>query len=134
MKKFLYMFIVVLILIGSSVAFVRFYSYIMAREVTGVIVNVEKPVAPMAIVGSEQANQRLAEKQLFSYAVAIQINDGEIVTASTEDRQWSVAEKGKCAVAKFYPYPPWEFDKAGTYYGARLLKLYDCPKSQETAQ
>lgn len=130
MKKFFYMLIAVLVFLGSSVVFVRFYSYIFARQIEGVIINVEKPVAPMTIVGSDQANQRLAEKQLFSYAVAIQVKDGEIATASTEDRQWSVAEKGKCAVAKFYPYPPWEFDKAGTYFGARLLKLYDCPQAK----
>lgn len=130
MKKFMYAIIVVLILMGSSVGFVRFYSYIFAREVKGVIVNVEKPVAPMAIVGSENANQKLAEKQLFSYAVAIQVEDGEIVTASTEDRQWSVAEKGKCVVAKFYPYPPWEFDKSGTFFGARLLRMQECAQVQ----
>lgn len=129
MKKFLAAIVFVLILMGSSVAFVRFYSYIFAKEVKGVIINVEKPSAPMAIVGSENANQKLAEKQLFSYAVAIQVEDGEIMTASTEDRQWSVAEKGKCVVAMFYPYPPWEFDKSGTFFGARLLKMYDCPKA-----
>ncbi|MES2769389.1 MAG: hypothetical protein V4596_09605 [Bdellovibrionota bacterium] len=130
MKKFFYAIVFVLILMGSSVAFVRFYSYIFAKEVKGIIINVEKPTAPMAIVGSENANQKLAEKQLFSYAVAIQVEDGEIMTASTEDRQWSVAEKGKCVVAKFYPYPPWEFDKSGTYFGARLLRMHDCPKAQ----
>ncbi len=130
MKKFFYTIVFVLILMGSSVAFVRFYSYIFAKEVKGIIINVEKPTAPMAIVGSENANQKLVEKQLFSYAVAIQIEDGEIMTASTEDRQWSVAEKGKCVVAKFYPYPPWEFDKSGTYFGARLLRMHDCPKAQ----
>ena len=130
MKKFLYAIILVIILMGSSVAFVRFYSYIFAREVKGVIVNVEKPTAPMAIVGSENANQKLAERQLFSYAVAIQVDDGEIVTASTEDRQWAVAEKGKCVVAKFYPYPPWEFDKSGTFFGARLLRMQECAQVQ----
>ena len=130
MKKFMFMLVAVLVLIGSGIIFIKYYSYIMAKEVTGVIVNVEKPLAPVAIVGSEQANQKLAEKQLFTYAVAIQMDDGEIITASTEDRQWSVAEKGRCATAKYYPYPPWEFDKSGTYFGARLLKLYDCQQIQ----
>lgn len=125
MKKFFYGIIVAGILLGSSVAFVRFYSYIFAREVKGVITNVEKPSSPMAIVG---ADSKIAEKQLFSYAVAIKIEDGEIITASTEDRQWAVADIGKCVVAKFYPYPPWDFDKAGTYSRARLLRMYDCPQ------
>ena len=129
MKKFFFGVIFILIIMGSSVAFVRFYSYIFAKEVAGIIINVEKPIAPMAIMGGGGENQKFAEKQMFSYAVAIQMEDGEIITASTEDRQWSVAEKGKCVVAKFYPYPPWEFDKSGTYFGARLLNLRECPKT-----
>lgn len=130
MKKFMYAVIFVLVLMSVSVVFVKYYSYIFAKEVKGVIVNVEKPVAPMAIVGSGQDNQKLAERQLFSYAIAIKVSNGEIMTSSTEDRQWAVAEKGKCVVAKYYPYPPWEFDKSGTYFGARLLQMFDCPNAQ----
>ncbi len=130
MKKFIYMLLSVLIMIGAGFVFIKYYSYIFSLEIKGTIANVEKPVAPMTIVGGNNSNPDLAERQLFSYAVAIQLDNGEIITASSEDRQWAVAEKGKCVVAKFYPYPPWEFDKSGTYFGARLLRMYDCPKPQ----
>jgi hypothetical protein len=119
------MLVFVLILLGSSTVFVKYYSYIFAKEVKGTIINVEKPNSQMAILGSGQ-DQKITDRQLFSYAVAIQVADGEIITASTEDRQWAVAEKGKCVVAKYYPYPPWDFDKSGTYFGARLLQMHDC--------
>lgn len=126
MKKFLVTFILVVVLILTGVILVKYYSYIFARNVHGVIVKVEKPTAPVAVVGTGEESSKMAEKQLFSFAVAIKVKDGEIVTASTEDRQWSVAEVGLCVEAKFYPYAPWNFDKAGTYYNARLLKMYEC--------
>ncbi len=127
MKKFVYALILVVVLFFSSYIFINYYSYIFARKVDGIIVKVEKPAAPVAVMGTTtEEGSKMAEKQLFSFAVAIKIADGEIVTASTEDRQWSVAEVGKCVEAKFYPYAPWQFDKAGTYYNARLLKLYEC--------
>jgi hypothetical protein len=66
---------------------------------------------------------------MFSFAIAIRDQKGTIHTASAEDRQWAVVEKGQCVEAKFFPYPPWNLDKSGTFFGARLLKLYDC-KSQ----
>ena len=116
---------IVLILLGAASAFIvfRFYSYVFAKTVEGKVVRVEHISPQTAIVGS----QAPPASTLFSYAIAIQTKDGEIHTASSEDRQWAVVEKDQCAVAKFYPYPPWVLDKAGTYYGARLLKLSTCP-------
>lgn len=56
---------------------------------------------------------------------------GEIFTASSEDRQWAAVQgEGLCAEAKFFPYPPWQLDKAGTYHGARLLKLWNCSEKK----
>ena len=122
----MYALLLVIFLILSGYIFINYYSYIFARKVEGIIVKVEKPTAPVAVVGTGEESSKMAEKQLFSYAVAVKIADGEIVTSSTEDRQWSVAEIGKCVEAKFYPYAPWQFDKSGTYYNARLLKMYEC--------
>ncbi len=95
----------------------------------GVIVKVERVqlnVALMQMQGDLPASQ--INPQLYSFAVAIKEPTGEIVTASAEDRQWAVAEAGKCAEAVYYPYPPWKFEKANTYFGARLEKLMDCPQ------
>jgi len=129
MKRVVWTLVAFLLVITSGFVLVKFYSYIFAREVKGVIVKVEKPTAPVAVVGSTtEEGSRLADRQLFSYAVAIREEGGEIVTASTEDRQWSVAEEGKCVEAKFFPYPPWDLNKSGTYHKARLIKLYDCQK------
>ncbi|MEQ1878763.1 MAG: hypothetical protein ABL958_19130 [Bdellovibrionia bacterium] len=99
------------------------YSFVFAKTVVGEIVAVEKVVENMAIIGGRPIDPA----QMFSFAVAIRVKDGEIVTASSEDRQWSLAQKGQCAEARFYPYPPWDLDKAGTYHNARMTRLFDCP-------
>ena len=121
------------LLIGTGFVLVNYYSYIFAKDISGVIENVEKPVNPVAVVGGggsgDSTQMSAAEKMYYSYAVAIRdLKTGEIYTASSEDRQWAVADKGKCVDAKFYPYAPWKFDKSGTYFGARLLRMYDCPQ------
>ena len=105
--------------------FISFYSYIFSRTVDGPIVAVERVTPPMAIMtGSGQA----LNQQVFSFAVGVRDErTGEIVTGSTEDRQWAVASPGQCATAEFFPYPPWDFPKWGTYYNVRLVKLRDCP-------
>jgi len=112
-----------LLVLGAGVGFIYFWSYIFARTVKGVVSDVQRVSTPVAVMaGGAPASSR----DLFSFAVGIREESGEIVTASSEDRQWAVVKPGLCAEAKFYPYPPWELDKAGTYFGARLIKLYDC--------
>ncbi len=65
-------------------------------------------------------------KEVFSFSVAIRDQlTTEIVTGSSEDRQWAVVKEGQCATAKFYPHPPWELDKSGTFHGVRLVALFD---------
>ncbi|HEX4926169.1 MAG TPA: hypothetical protein VFV50_18895 [Bdellovibrionales bacterium] len=122
-KSWLLLVILILVLISSGYVLINYYSFVFARTVTGEIVAVEKITDNTAILSGRQVDP----SQLFSYAVAIKGLDGEIVTASSEDRQWAVAQKGQCAEAKFYPYPPWDLDKAGTYHNARLRRLFDCP-------
>lgn len=123
MKTKLGLIVTILILISSAILTVRFYSYIFAHKIVGKIVKVERVSQPEAIIANGAA---IPATQLFSFAVAIQDEKGEIHTASSEDRQWAVAQSGLCAEAKFFPYAPWHLDKAGTYYGARLLRLYEC--------
>ena len=65
--------------------------------------------------------------EIFSYAVAIKDSKtGEIFTASSEDRRWAVVHKDQCVEAKFLPYPPWNLSRSGAYFGARLIRLFDC--------
>lgn len=126
MKGFLKSILVFVVVVVVSAALFKYWSYIFARTVSGVISDVQKVGTPVVVTGSSAATAR----ELFSFAIGIREPSGEIVTASSQDRQWAVAKAGQCAEAKFYPYPPWEFDKSGTYFGARLLKLHDCAEGK----
>jgi hypothetical protein len=59
----------------------------------------------------------------FSFAVEMDIGN-EIINFSSEDRQFATIEKGDSLSVAIFKYPPWEFDKAGTYHGGRLLKKF----------
>jgi hypothetical protein len=124
MRGFVRSVSVFVVLLAVGLGLFNYWPYIFARTVTGVISDVQRVATPVAVVGSAAGGA--SARDLFSFAVGIREPSGEIVTASSEDRQWAVAKAGQCAEAKFYPYPPWEFDKAGTYFGARLLKLKAC--------
>ena len=115
--------IIALILFSLGFAAIDYYSFLFARRVIGVVVDVQKIEMSNAIVNRPSGDMPF----LHSFAVAVKENSGEIVTASAEDRQWAVVKTGQCVEAKYYPYPPWNFEKSGTYFGARLLKLADCP-------
>lgn len=97
------------------------YSFVFSKKVKGQVVNVERVVEPTAILG-----RGLPAEQVYSYSVMIRAEDGTIYTSSSEDRQWAVVKKGYCVEARFYPYPPWDFEKGYTYHNARLLKVLDC--------
>lgn len=118
-------FIFILILIVGTVFFFNFYEYIFARNIQGTVIGMERVTQPSAIIGSRNP---IDPNLLYSFAVAIKdTKTGEIFTASSEDRQWAVVQKGQCAKAKFFPYPPWNLDRADTYHNARLIQLYECP-------
>lgn len=122
---FLWVFFVggFVLLIVAGFIMVRFYSYVFAKSVTGEIVRVERVNSPGTFIAP---GQNVPASQIFSFAIAIRGKDGEIHTASSEDRQWAVVQQGQCAEAKFYPYPFWQLDKSGTYHGARLMRLFEC--------
>ena len=122
MKKALFTIGSLILLSVVAYVMVVYWSVIFSRNVEGVISDVQRVAPPAVLVGGASATS----KEMFSYAVAIKTPDNEIVTASAEDRQWAVAKAGQCVKAKFFPYPPWNFEKAGTYYGARLVRLYVC--------
>lgn len=125
MKSVGLILVLLALLLSVAYAFFAFYPYIFARRVVGVVEKVERVWDPSIAVMSGNPGQA-PNKEVFSFAVGIREASGETVTASTEDRQWAAVTPGKCAEAKYYPYPPWALDKSGTYYGARLLKLHDC--------
>lgn len=128
MQKYLGRFGIMIFILVVLWGVVEFYPYLFSKNVTGLIENVDRvPINVAMMVGNQEKGQQQVNPQLYSYAVAIRDSESKrIYTASSEDRQWAVAEKGKCVEAKLLRYPPWKLDKAGTFYGARLLELYDC--------
>ena len=125
MQRFNRLFIklFVVLVIGSIGWFVLAkYSFVFSKSVKGKALRVERLVDPSVVVGGD-----MKTNQVFSFAIAVRDEkSGEIFTSSTEDRQWAVVESGQCVVATFYPYPPWDFAKNGTYFNARLDRMYDC--------
>jgi hypothetical protein len=114
--------VVALILLAYS--FYAFYPYIFSKTVVGKILKVERVQLNVALM--QQNNQDPMSSELFSFAIAIKSDDGVVHTASAEDRQWAAVSEGLCVTAKFFPYPPWNLDKSGTYHGARLLESHIC--------
>ena len=119
-----------LAVVGSVIA-VKYYDYVFAKTVTGQVVGVERVNTNETIITSGSA---IPASQIFSFAVAIKDSAGEIHTASSEDRQWAVVQKGQCGEALYYPYPPWDLNRARTYHNARLLRLFDCQKPEESSK
>ena len=108
-----------------AIVFVVGYPYIFSKIVTGEIVGAKHLMDTMAVVTAVDPKAQIPTK-IFSFAIAIKDHTtSEIVTGSSEDRQWAAVKEGQCARAEFFPYPPWRLDKAGTYYGVRLLNLYE---------
>lgn len=122
LMKFLQRIVLLLVVVGLGIIFVQYYHVIFAKTVIGRIENVARVTELTAIIGSRP----IPENQIYSFSVSIKQPDGELLTATTEDRQWAVAKSGLCAKAKYFPYPPWNLDKAGTYHSARLEALVDC--------
>lgn len=123
MAKKLFVFLIVVIVIFI---FYFGYPYIFSRKVTGEITGVKHLIENMTLMTATGDSKSQPPSQIFSFAVGVKDRKtGEIVTGSTEDRQWGVAQPGQCATAEFFPYPPWQLSKAGTYYGVRLLHLYE---------
>lgn len=110
---------------GAAFVFLNYYPYLFSRRVKGVLVSIERVQLNVSLMqgGAEAA----VNPSLFSFAVAIREDNGEIAVASAEDRQWAAAQKGYCVEAVYYPYPPWKVMKSGTYHNARLDSMSECP-------
>lgn len=121
--KWLIAIFLILGLIATGVVVFNFYPYLFAKTIAGEILRVEQ-VGPTETIVTSGATS--LPKALFSFAIAIRDAKGEIHTGSTEDRQWAVAQPGQCAEAKFLPYPPWRLDRSGTFFGVRLIRLFEC--------
>ena len=109
---------------GAGYVLVTYYSFIFAKTVSGKVLRVERVLEPGAIIATRG---QTPSAEIFSFAIAIRDDSGETFTASTEDRQWAVIAPEQCVSAKLFRYPPWDLSKAGTFFGARLTGVFDCP-------
>ncbi len=108
-KRWLLSFVALVILVGSGYVVVVYFPYVFSKNVEGRVVGVKR-------------EDQYAE----SYVVAIRTTNGEIFTTHSDNAQWALVRVGQCAKAKYFPYPPWDFQKSGTYFGAKVLNLRDC--------
>jgi hypothetical protein len=129
MKSAFKLLLLIVVLAGAATFVIANWSWVFAKKVKGEIINVERVNQPTAILSS-----RATEAQIHSYSILVKGEDGKLYTASSEDRQWQVAKPGYCVKALLYVYPPWELERAGTYFNARLEELSECPGKPITAQ
>ena len=125
MRKWVAILIAVAVLASAAFVCIKFYEFVFAKSIQGSIVKVERITQADTVIAG---GRPIPAEQIYSFGVAIRDTQGEIHTASSEDGQWAVAQIGQCAEARFFPYPPWDFERSGTDHGARLLHLMDCPK------
>lgn len=104
-------------------ALINYYSFIFSKKFEGQVFEIRRVNQPNLVVGNASV---INPSIMHSYAVAIRTLKGEIITASGEDRKWEVVHKGLCVTATFYPYPPWNLEKGGTYFNARLDEIKEC--------
>ena len=122
-KKYFYILMSFALIGFVGYAFVVYYSYVFAKTVEGQVFEIRRVNQPSMVVGSASV---VNPSIMHSYAVAIRTLNGEIITASGEDRKCEVVRKGLCANATFYPYPPWNLEKGGTFFNARLNEIKEC--------
>ncbi len=121
-KKSSLLLIFVFLIGCSAYVFVEYYHLIFSKSIKGKVIKVSKVNDMIAVMG----NGGPANAQVYSFAVAIKTSEGVIFTSSSEDRQWAAVTDGFCVEAKLYPYPPWNLEKADTFYNARLIHMMDC--------
>ena len=107
---------------AAALAFVvKEYSWVFSKRIKGKVLDVQRVTNPEAIFSSN-----VTDAQIHSYSVLIQGEDGKLYTSSSEDRQWQVASKGYCVEALLYRYPPWNLQKANSFFNARIIELSLC--------
>ena len=121
MKKFSFLVAFLVLVVGGGYILINYYHLIFAKTVIGQVIKVSKVNDTIAVMGNNAPNS-----VVYSFAVAIKTANGTIFTSSSEDRQWAAVNDGFCVEAKLYPYPPWNFEKADTFYNARLIHMMDC--------
>ncbi len=119
-----FVIIIVSFILGLGWFFYKYYDWIFSIKVNGEVLLVEKVSPQVAIL--TPADQ--IPGRAFSFAIKVrELKTNQIFSASAEDRQLAVVEKGNCVELELFPYPPWEIRKSQTWSNARVNKIYNCP-------
>lgn len=121
-KAALKILVLILVLGLIAIVVVTNYAWVFSKRVKGEIVTVERVTESTAVLSN-----RVTDAQMHTYSILIRSEDGKLYTTSSEDSQWQVAKAGFCVEALLYRNPPWNLDKANTFFNARILQLNDCP-------
>jgi hypothetical protein len=113
--------LVIAILTGAGIFVVNNWAWVFSKTVEGEIINVERVTEPTAILSA-----RISDAQIHSYSILIKDKEGKLYTTSSEDPQWQIAKPGYCVRALLYRNPPWELNKAITFFNARIKELSEC--------
>jgi prepilin-type N-terminal cleavage/methylation domain-containing protein len=118
------MVVVVIVGIIGSLIYTAGYKFFSRKEFIGKVTACSN--MSMSVVAGRSAGGGLPSGT-FSFAVDLDIGN-EVVTFSSEDRQFANVVKGDSVEVAVFRYAPWQWDKAGTYCNGRLLRKYK-PKS-----
>jgi len=121
--------LIIIAIVGILAAIVlpsfNIYGFMYSEEYTGELQSVNSAIPNGGAVMMSGVNSAI-----FSSAVMVKLKEsGELLTFSTEDRQWATLvgeeHKGKCVTFRVFPYAPWNLSNAGTYHNGRLLSVKD---------
>lgn len=113
--------VVIMVVIVGGILFGVSYKFISQKKFEGDVTACES-MAPAAVVGTGTGARTAA---VYSFAVDMNIaGRDDVLTFSSEDRKFANVVKGDKIKVLVFKYAPWDFERAGTYYGGRLLKKY----------
>ena len=112
------MVVVIVVLILGSVIYSMGYKFFSQKTLTG-------KVTACSEMTAGGAYGRAVPSGAFSFAVDMAIpGENEILSFSAEDRKFANVVKGDSIQVRVFKYAPWNWEKAGTYYGGRLIKKF----------
>lgn len=124
LKKFMYLVLLLVFFGVVGYLVVVNYSFLFSKKVEGQVIAVDRVTHSNMVMGNAVVK---ASNVLHLFAVSVKNDKGEIFIGRSEDPQWSIVQKGNCVTAVYYPYPPWQLDKANTYFNVILKAMKECP-------
>lgn len=125
LKSLIVVLIGAFVILLASGLFIQHYSWLFAKRIRGQVIEIESSAVP----STQTTNGSSETAPTTVFTVLIEASDGKMYTSTTTDEQWKVVRKGYCAQVLLYRYPPWDLERAGTFFNARLRQLYRCDEA-----